>query len=92
MAENTWEIRKKQREAELKKAREVLSSINDDNYKDFANEPMFDYNQEKAPKGLNGKEAYEGFFRLRFDTAAEDASVVSLWKSELAIDQKLRKE
>ena len=50
MAENTWEIRKKQREAELKRAREVLSSINDDNYKDFANEPMFDYNQEKAPK------------------------------------------
>ena len=56
MAENTWEIRKKQREAELKRAREVLSSINDDNYKDFANEPMFDYNQEKAPKGLDGKE------------------------------------
>lgn len=56
MAENTWEIRKKQREAELKRAREVLSSINDDNYKDFANEPMFDYNQEKAPKGLGGKE------------------------------------
>lgn len=56
MAESTWEIRKKQREAELKRAREVLSSINDDNYKDFANEPMFDYNQEKAPKGLDGKE------------------------------------
>ena len=56
MAENTWEIRKKQREAQLKRTREVLSSINDDNYKDFANEPMFDYNQEKAPKGLNGKE------------------------------------
>lgn len=56
MAENTWEIRKKQREAELKRARKVLSSINDDNYKDFANEPMFDYNQEKAPKGLDGKE------------------------------------
>lgn len=43
-------------------------------------------------KGLNAEKAYEGFFRLRFDTAAEDASVVSLWKSELAIDQKLRKE
>ena len=56
MAESTWQIRKKQREAELKKAREVLSSINDDNYKDFANEPMFDYNQEKAPKGLDSKE------------------------------------
>lgn len=56
MAESTWEIRKKQREAQLKRAREVLSSINDDNYKDFANEPMFDYNQEKAPKGLNGEE------------------------------------
>ena len=56
MAENTWEIREKQRKAELKRAREVLGSINDDNYKDFANEPMFDYNQEKAPKGLDGKE------------------------------------
>ena len=56
MAESTWEIRKKQRKAQLKKAREVLKSINDDNYKDFANEPMFDYNQEKAPKGLDSKE------------------------------------
>ena len=56
MAESTWEIKRKQKEAQLKRAREVLSSINDDNYKDFANEPMFDYNQEKAPKGLDGKE------------------------------------
>lgn len=75
MAENTWEIRKKQREAELKRAREVLSSINDDNYKDFANEPMFDYNQEKAPKGLDGKERdlwQKYHFMLNADKKLED--------------------
>lgn len=75
MAENTWEIRKKQREAELKRAREVLSSINDDNYKDFANEPMFDYNQEKAPKGLDGKERdlwQKYHFMLNADKDLED--------------------
>ena len=75
MAENTWEIRKKQREAQLKRAREVLSSINDDNYKDFANEPMFDYNQEKAPKGLDSKERdiwQKYHFLLNADKKLED--------------------
>ena len=75
MAENTWQIRKKQREAELKKAREVLSSINDDNYKDFANEPMFDYNQEKAPKGLDSREEeiwQRYHFLLNADKKLED--------------------
>lgn len=59
MAENTRELRKKQKaaeEAQLKREREILKSINDGNYKDFANEPMFDYNQKAAPKGLNRRE------------------------------------
>lgn len=59
MAENTWEIRKKQQaaeKAELKRVRKVLKSINMDNYKDFANDPMFGYNQREAPKGLTPRE------------------------------------
>ena len=75
MAESTWEIKRKQREAQLKRAREVLSSINDDNYKDFANEPMFDYNQEKAPKGLDSKERdlwQKYHFMLNADKKLED--------------------
>ena len=43
-------------------------------------------------RGLNADKAYEGFFKLPFATAAEDASVAALWKSEFDIDRKLRKE
>ena len=59
MADNTREIRKKQQEAEkakLKRIRSVLKSINIGNYRDFANERMFDYNQQAAPKGLTPRE------------------------------------
>ena len=59
MAENTWETRKKQQaaeEAELKRVRSILKSINRDNYKDYADDPIFDYNQQRAPKGLNRRE------------------------------------
>ena len=40
-------------------------------------------------KGLSGKEAYEGFFKLPFDTAPSDSSIVDAWGDELAIDRKL---
>lgn len=59
MADNTREISKKQQkteEAELKKIRGILKSINIDNYKDFADHPMFDYSQQAAPKGLTRRE------------------------------------
>ena len=59
MADNAREIRKKQQaaeKAELKRVRSVLKSINVGNYKDFANDPMFDYNQMEAPKGLTPRE------------------------------------
>ena len=59
MAENTREIRKKQQaaeEAELKRVKKILKSINSDNYKDFADDPMFKYSQKEAPKGLNRRE------------------------------------
>ena len=41
-------------------------------------------------KGLNGRTAYESFFRLPLDSAAEDPSVVSAWREEMEIDRKLR--
>lgn len=73
MAENTWEIRKKQKaaeEAEIKRVKGILKSINDDNYMNYANDPIFDYGQDKPPKGLNRREeniwqAYH--FRLNAD-------------------------
>lgn len=40
-------------------------------------------------KGLNGDDAYEGFFKLPFDAAPADPSIVADWKSELSIDRKL---
>lgn len=40
-------------------------------------------------KGLNGSEAFEGFFKLPLDTAPTDASLVSEWESERLIDGKL---
>ena len=43
-------------------------------------------------RGLNGDEAYEGFFKLPFETAARVPSVVAEWSREQAIDMKLRKE
>lgn len=59
MADNTRELRKKQQaaeKAELKRVRSVLKSINRDNYRDFANDPIFDYSQQAAPKGLTPRE------------------------------------
>ena len=40
-------------------------------------------------KGLNGNEAYEGYFKLPFATAPNDPTVVSVWNAERAIDRKL---
>ena len=40
-------------------------------------------------KGLNGDEAYEGFFKIPFATAPNDKSIIPAWKGELAIDRKL---
>ena len=79
MAENTWEIRKKQRaaeKAELKRVRSVLKSINVGNYKDFANDPIFDYNQREAPKGLTPREGkiWQTYhFMLNRDLESEEA-------------------
>ena len=39
-------------------------------------------------RGLNGAEAYEGFFRLPFATAPADSSIVTLWRSEADIARK----
>ena len=41
-------------------------------------------------RGLNGPEAYEGFFRLPFATAPSDPSIVSAWAAERAIAAKLK--
>lgn len=79
MAENTWEIRKKQQaaeKAELKRVRKVLKSINVGNYRDFANDPMFDYNQREAPKGLTPREGkiWQTYhFMLNADKEQEEA-------------------
>lgn len=40
-------------------------------------------------RGLNGREAYEGFFRLPFDEAAVDRSLVGDWQEESTIDARL---
>ena len=40
-------------------------------------------------KGLNGADAYEGFFRLPFATAPDDPSAATSWQAEAAIDRKL---
>lgn len=41
-------------------------------------------------RGLNGPEAYEGFFRLPFATAPSDPSIVSAWTEEKGIAAKLK--
>ena len=41
-------------------------------------------------KGLNGKRAYEGFFRLPLATAASDSSVIAKWRAEQQLDMKLK--
>lgn len=41
-------------------------------------------------KGLNGRRAYEGFFRLPLSTAALDASAADEWRAEQQLDIKLR--
>ena len=40
-------------------------------------------------RGLNGSSAYEGFFRLPFETAPSDPSVAALWKGEADIARKI---
>ena len=40
-------------------------------------------------RGIGGADAYEGFFRLPFATAASDPSIAAEWKSEADIDRKL---
>ena len=41
-------------------------------------------------RGLNGAQAYEGFFTFDLATAATDGSLASAWQAERAIDAKLR--
>ena len=36
-------------------------------------------------RGLNGDNAYEGFFKLPFATAASDPALVALWRCEADI-------
>ena len=43
-----------------------------------------------ALRGLNGADAYEGFFRLPFAVAASDPSLAARWSGEKAIAAKLR--
>ena len=43
-----------------------------------------------ALRGLNGAQAYEGFFTQTFDTASTDADLPSAWRTDLAIDAKLK--
>lgn len=43
-----------------------------------------------AVRGLNGAQAYEGFFTMAMETSASDASLPSAWRAEEAIDRKLR--
>ncbi|MBO7721589.1 MAG: VWA domain-containing protein [Kiritimatiellae bacterium] len=40
-------------------------------------------------KGINGPEAYEGFFKLPFAAAAVAETIPAEWNAELAIDRKL---
>ena len=37
-------------------------------------------------RGLNGSEAYDGFFRLPFAAAPHDASIAAEWQAEAALD------
>jgi len=39
-------------------------------------------------KGINGSIAYEGFFRLPFSEASEEADAVSAWTKEAALDRR----
>jgi len=41
-------------------------------------------------RGLNGKDPFEGFFKLSLETAGQDSSIGDRWKSEHQIDMKLR--
>ena len=41
-------------------------------------------------KGLNGSNAYEGFFRLKLDAAEPDPKAAMVWREEQAIDVRLR--
>ena len=41
-------------------------------------------------KGLNGNDAYEGYFKLPFASAPSDPAVVDAWNAELVLDRKLR--
>jgi len=41
-------------------------------------------------KGLNGSNAYEGFFRLKLDAAEPDQKATTAWREEQAIDARLR--
>lgn len=41
-------------------------------------------------KGLNGRKAYESFFRLPLDSAAADPALAAAWRTEREIDLKLR--
>ena len=41
-------------------------------------------------EGLNGSNAYEGFFRLKLDTAETDPKATTAWREEQAIDVRLR--
>ena len=43
-----------------------------------------------ALRGLNGAQAYEGFFAHALDTAAADATLAAAWRAERAIDETLR--
>lgn len=42
-----------------------------------------------ALRGLNGAQAYEGFFSHAIDTAASDMTLFAAWQDERAIDEKL---
>ncbi|MGN0832179.1 MAG: VWA domain-containing protein [Kiritimatiellia bacterium] len=39
-------------------------------------------------RGLNGSDAYDGFFRLPFAAAPDDASTVTEWQAEAALDRR----
>ena len=41
-------------------------------------------------KGLNGKDPYEGFFKIDLATVAEDGAVADAWNEERKIDLKLK--
>ena len=41
-------------------------------------------------RGLNGAQAYEGFFTHTFETAATDVTLAAAWRAEREIDRKLR--